>query len=192
LVAAVAQCLVASAQQKPASVGIGEQHLPKNIRPATRDVTTHEDFVARRSGSGPARPQRNGGVEKPAVPVTKSYDLLEHSTILKGQGTFTLVPQNAVIVIPDRHKERVAEGPQGRFQIWGEFLIANRGWLQTFEVTIDQARGRKPLEEQTLELLSKRENVIVATLTGNPISVNTPPAAAEDAAAGEDETAGTP
>lgn len=168
------------AQQKPPSVGIGERHLPKNIRPPSRDAATHEDFVARRDRSGPARPQRTGGEIRPPVPVTKSYDLMENSMILKGQGTFTLVPRNAVIVVPERLNERVGSEPQGRFQLWGEFLITNRAWLQTFEVTVDQARGRNPLGDDVFEALRKRDSLIVATFTGNPISVNTPPPVSDD------------
>lgn len=157
--------------QTPA-VGLGVDHLPKNLRPPSSNRITSEEFLAKRPANRADVPADEDG-PVPQGPIGKSYSLEDLSTFIRGEGTYAIVPRNAVIHLPKRHADRVLAAPEGRLQPWSEFINANRAWIQTHGVTLEEARGLKEFDEKTLEAFGKRDAVIVATLGGHPVSVNT-------------------
>jgi len=157
--------------QTPA-VGLGLDHLPKNLRPPSSNRITSEEFLAKRPSNRADVPADADG-PVPQGPTGKSYSLAELSTFIRGEGTYAIIPRNAVIHLPKRHADRVLAAPEGRLQPWSEFLNANRAWIQVHEITLEEARGLKEFDEKTLEAFGKRDAAIVATLGGHPVSVNT-------------------
>ena len=102
-----------------------------------------------------------------------SQDLMKSSEILCFAGAMTLVPKHAVLQIPKNLAVRLKQDPGAQLVTWSDFYPANRSWINTIEVTFEQAEGKVPLSAQTNDLMTKSGKVIVATYNGNPISVLT-------------------
>ena len=66
----------------------------------------------------------------------------------------------------------------GKPAAWPDFLVANRNWLATREVTLAQIRGEASFTAQDREAYAKAGRLVVATLRGNPVTVlvSPPPA----------------
>ncbi|WP_435893838.1 hypothetical protein [Oceaniferula spumae] len=84
------------------------------------------------------------------------------------------MPKNSILFLPDKLKTRVVEKPSGKFVLWPFFKLRNQQWIWTYEVTLDQAKGIKPLPKGTLEQFSKLNRVVVALYRGHPVSVIPP------------------
>jgi len=108
--------------------------------------------------------------KKPMVKV-KHTTLYKNSHILVYRDKHTIIPKNSIIVLPERLKSRVLSEPDGEFILWPEFKIANRDWIWTFEVSLDQAKGLAPLPEDRVKDLSKLNRVVVSLYKGNPVSI---------------------
>ena len=100
-----------------------------------------------------------------------SQDLWQSSEILCFGDAVTLVPKHAVIQIPKNLAARLKLGSGAQLVTWSNFYTANRSWITTVEVSVEQAEGKVPLSVQTKELMTKSGKVVVATYDGNPISV---------------------
>lgn len=100
--------------------------------------------------------------------------IIKQSEILHDGTHWTMVPKNAVLHVPAQMKPRVGTKPLGTLLSWSDFLIANRSWITTEEVSYDQACGKKPLPEGKVEFWKNQTSVIVATYQGGPISVKRP------------------
>ncbi len=100
--------------------------------------------------------------------------ILERSVILTGRGHWTFVPKGAVLSLPEQFANRVnlTEGV-GPYIPFAEFLRRNRQWVQTYSVTLDQARGSDPISEQVREGFKRNGRVVISVCRGGPIS--TPP-----------------
>jgi hypothetical protein len=145
---------------------------PRDGAPAMRDAATHDQLahglrlvqqedpmkgLAAASGADPAQQNR------PA-------DLLDRSDMITFNGLSTLVPKRAILSIPENLKERIAAGAGTQLVSWSEFLVANRAWITTEEVTYEQAAGAESLPEETTQRIGKCANLVVATYLGGPIS----------------------
>lgn len=150
----------------------------QDARPvAFRDAATNEsltDKYRQASLANPmkALPQTEG--EDPTV-VHRTGTLLENSEIVTFNGQTTLVPKNALVLVPEKLSGRINNHqPGAEIVSWLDFYSKNRGWISTVEVTFAQARGDEPVSPETLEALGKTGNLIVAVLKGGPISVMPP------------------
>lgn len=103
---------------------------------------------------------------KPRLP-----HVYNNAHILVSRDTHTVVPLRSIIYQPAKNQSRVVEIPSGKFRFWPDFLAKNRDWLLTFEVTLDQAKGEKPLPASKLEEFAKIHRTVIATYRQNPISV---------------------
>ena len=108
--------------------------------------------------------------KKPFVKV-KHTTLYKNSHILVHRGQHTIIPKKSILVLPELLKQRVAAKPDGKFVLWPEFKQANRDWIWTYEVSLDQAKGANPISENKIKDLSKLNRVVVALYHGNPVSV---------------------
>lgn len=116
---------------------------------------------------------------QPAAPNTKAptqkkrKGLLERSTILANNGNWTLLPKGAVIHTPDHLKDKIASGP-GQLKIlnWKPFLKKNHGWLHTYPISKEQAKGTKKITPAAIKAYKSIGKLVVATYNGNPVSVN--------------------
>ena len=102
---------------------------------------------------------------------SRPKSLLDTSTILNFGGSLTLVPKGAVLHVPKTLTDRVGKRDGAKIATWTDFQTANRGWLITQEVTLEQAKGNESLPEAVLQHLAKEINVVVATYQGRPISM---------------------
>jgi hypothetical protein len=144
------------------------------------DRITPEQMAALQGAPSPfdALKKQQQQAEKEAnVSRPDSQSLIKQSEILHDGTHWTMVPKGAVLHTPAQMSPRVGTKPLGTLLSWEDFLIANRGWIQTEEVTFDQAAGKAPLQEARQEFWKNQTKVIVAVHLGGPISVKvTPPA----------------
>ena len=150
--------------------------------PPMTDRITPEEIAARRKSSPLAAiPQPAPGQEH-RVLRPGGMSLIKQSDILNDGIHWTIVPKGAVLHTPATFAERVGAKPLGRLLTWDDFLRANRSWLFTEEVSLDQASGKTPFLPSRHEAWNTVGKVIVAVHFGGPISVRqeaaTPVAAA--------------
>ncbi|WAC20520.1 hypothetical protein OVA24_03895 [Luteolibacter sp. SL250] len=164
LLAILALPALASAQQRPGGGGMGEEVIPKN-RPAPASVVaTDAQLLAAQKA------QKFGGLA-PKGQKQETWDLDANSSFIKYDGAVTLVPKGAILFVPDRFKDAVVTGISGKFSLWNEFSTKYRGLVTPFEVTVEQASGAKPIEEERLAAARRSGLILVAVFNGNPISV---------------------
>ena len=101
----------------------------------------------------------------------KRLGIVESSTMLAYRGHWTLVPISSVIHTPSTHKDKIVTKPKGDLLTWESFLTKNSGWIHTHEVTIDQARGEKAINQKVIDAYKSMGKLIVATYKKGPISV---------------------
>ncbi|NJM37306.1 MAG: hypothetical protein HC845_05225 [Akkermansiaceae bacterium] len=86
-------------------------------------------------------------------------------------GKAIAIMSDSIIKFPEKFKDRTGQPPKGTSVISiREFLVQNRGWITSYEVTVAEAIGEKPLSESAVKMLEKSSNVVVATYNGNPIA----------------------
>ncbi|MCU0797509.1 MAG: hypothetical protein MUF31_16435 [Akkermansiaceae bacterium] len=139
-----------------------------------KEAPTSEELANRLRHSEQTDPMRNLQIvdEKDPSEAVRPADLVASSDILCHQGTATLVPKGALLAIPAHLKERTQFVAGARIVTWQEFFAANRDWLSTTEITLEQASGRQPLGDALVKTLGESRVIMVATLQQGPISVN--------------------
>ena len=138
-----------------------------------RDAATHEQLslVLRKADQvDPMKKLLPAKGEDPSM-QNRPKDLLSESDIISFRGIATLVPKRSVLQIPDGCKERMKFEPGSKIVSWAEFFAANRGWINTVEVSRVQAEGNKPLPEESVKTISVSRNLVVAVYQGGPISI---------------------
>ncbi len=98
-------------------------------------------------------------------------NLLDRSDFITANGLVTLVPKRAIIHIPEAYKGNLNSSAEAKLVSWSDFLVANRAWIETYEVTRHQAEGKNKIEAEQWESFSESKKMVVATLLGGPISV---------------------
>ena len=138
-----------------------------------RDVTTHEELVAKLRQAQQNDPMKNKPAPKGDEPtaVYQPKDFLSESDSISFLGLATFVPKRAILQIPKNYQNRIAMQPGAKIVGWADFYVANRGWITTVEVSRAQAEGNVALPDETQKHLSESGNLVVATLMGGPISV---------------------
>lgn len=99
-----------------------------------------------------------------------NQSILNDSIKLHDGNIWTIVPNGAVVYIPEKLKSRITTEPTGRLTGWREFLAANYSWLSAHEMDFEQAAGKKVLPEGTPANWAKQDKIIVAVHQGGPIS----------------------
>lgn len=102
---------------------------------------------------------------------SKLAHVYQKAHILVSRGTHTVIPLRSIIYQPAVNESKVTEVPAGKFRFWPDFLPKNRDWLLTFEVTLDQAKGKEPIPDNKFNEFAKINRTVVATYRGSPISV---------------------
>ena len=113
------------------------------------------------------------------VPRADSQSIISQSEILHDGEHWTLVPNGAVLHIPEQHAAKIGKRPVGILLQWSEFLAKNPAWIRTHETSFDQASGEKEFPVTETAHWSKQDRVVIAVHQGGPISVarqpRTPP-----------------
>lgn len=136
---------------------------------------TREELIARRDASKErnVRLQAEDAAESQAHPSQSS--ILDRSVILADGRNWTFVPKGAVFCIPEIHEKRVnlIEG-KGKYVPFASFAAKNRGWLSTYNVSLEQARGNSPINEEARKALMESGRVVISVCKGGPISTRPP------------------
>lgn len=111
----------------------------------------------------------NEGEAKVARPVNQS--IIKESTILHDGKNWTLVPNGAMVFIPDAMRSRVNSKPVGTLLPWNDFLAKNRNWITTNEVSFDQAAGNEEIPAERAAFWVKQDKIVIAVHQNGPISV---------------------
>lgn len=106
--------------------------------------------------------------KRPRISNTDPYS---SSVILKSGKYHTLIPKNGILHLPERHKNRIGNDSSGSYLPLHKFIAKNYAWLGTFEVSLDTARGRKPLTEAQLKRIREQGKIIVAVHKKNLVNV---------------------
>jgi hypothetical protein len=144
--------------------------------PMASKQLTEEEFTAKRDNLSKLRAESVPKVEAPVIPPppAEPENLLESSTVISFGGNLTLVPKGAVLFTPENFAGRLVLEPDAKILGWNEFLLLNRGWITTTEITMAQAEGVELLPAANTEKLKKGGNLVVAVFSGNPISMLPP------------------
>lgn len=153
-----------------------------------RDIASHDQLSHQLRLSEQQDPMKNLKVVEAEDPSKAAMpeDLLATSEVLTFNGISTLVPKGAVLAVPANLKSRIGFQPGARVVPWNEFFAVNRGWINTAEVSFEQAAGRAELPEALRQQVEEGHRIIIATMRQGPITVNPYQPPAEDAA---DQTA---
>lgn len=106
---------------------------------------------------------------KVARPVNQS--IVKESTILHDGRNWTMVPNGAVVHLPESMKSHVNVKPVGTLLPWNDFLAKNQSWITTNEVSFDQAAGNEELPAERALFWAKQDKIVVAVHQHGPISV---------------------
>jgi hypothetical protein len=143
---------------------------------ATKQLT-EEELVANRDELSRQRAESAAKVVAPPIippAPAEPEDLIKSSTIISFGGNLTLVPRGAVLYTPENFAARLIPEPDAKVLGWNEFLLLNRGWITTTEITMAQAEGVDLLPAANAEKMKKGGNLVVAVFEGNPISMLPP------------------
>ena len=110
--------------------------------------------------------QGEATVKRPA-----EQSIIKESMILHDGINWTLVPKGAVVFIPTPMKGRVDVKPVGTLLSWADFLVKNRSWITTTDISFDQAAGNQPLPAERATFWAKQDKIVVAVHQSGPISV---------------------
>jgi len=146
------------------AAGFGIQYLPSKILAPGTDSTSDEALKALRQKT------KFGGLQK-VGDERKTYDLASHSSFIQIDDSYTLVPKGAVLFVPPKMATVIVTEPHGTFVPWTEMQALNRGSLANFEVTLDQASGKTPIDPAKLEFAKRAGNLLVAVILGGAVSV---------------------
>lgn len=114
--------------------------------------------------------ERESKVGRPA-----GQSILAESIILSDGSNWTIVPQGAVVHVPEKLKSRINATPSGGLLSWADFLTRNRGWVTTCEVSIAQASAKESLPAERIEFWAKQDKVVVTVHQRGPISFRSAP-----------------
>jgi hypothetical protein len=107
----------------------------------------------------------------PVPRQAKGYGIAELSVFIRHGDNHAILPKGSVIFRPDALATRVSNKAAGKPVAWNEFMVANRNWISTHEVTLAQVRGEAPLSEVDRRAFATAGRIVIATLRGNPVTV---------------------
>lgn len=114
-------------------------------------------------------------LEKPRAPqkVLRPHQtsVVKESTVLHDGTFWTLIPEGAVIHLPEPLCDRVNARPVGRIMPWNEFLARNKSWVRTREVSFDLAAGNEKLDPAVLSEWKTGDKLVIAVHQNGPIRV---------------------
>jgi hypothetical protein len=114
--------------------------------------------------------QRPVAAGAPMVRAEKP-SLVKQSTILHDGRSWTLVPNGAVVYLPQSLGNRVNAKPVGTLLSWSDFFVKNRAWITTNDVSFNQAAGKEAIPPARVAFWAQQDKVVVAIHQGGPISV---------------------
>jgi len=93
------------------------------------------------------------------------------STILHDGTNWTLVPNGALVNLPDSMKNRVNLKPVGNLLTWDEFQKKNSAWIAASEVGFDLAVGNAEMSADSTKAWAKTDKIVVTVHHNEPTVV---------------------
>jgi hypothetical protein len=147
-------------------LGIGVGQSEERATPLTR-----AELVKRRAASQ-ERKTKLVSEESPERSMHPSQSsILDRSTVISDGRHWTIVPKGAVMYLPGKYKNRLDSNQQGRYLDFPEFLGMNRGWIETRNVTLQQARGQVAVSDEVRDSFKKVERLVISVFRKGPISM---------------------
>ncbi|QQL44526.1 hypothetical protein [Sulfuriroseicoccus oceanibius] len=140
--------------------------LPKDLKAPSANRVTREEMNAKRKKID--RERNYMIVPNKSVPMNPS--IYDNSTIIAYDGKHTILPEGAVMFVPEVLSDRVVNEPVGQFVLWPEFLRQNFGWLRTIDLSVEEATGKEHLKEPLLEAIVADQRISVSVYQRHPIS----------------------
>lgn len=125
----------------------------------------------RTSNEQAAAKQRKVTTAATAASAAPAQTFEEASEFLAFRGQCTFVPKGAILYVPPQSRSCIATSLTGNLLLWGDFLPRNTAWLSTFEVSLEEASGAKPINPERLKAAQRNNRILVAAIRGNPTSV---------------------
>lgn len=113
-------------------------------------------------------------MEKPTTstpPIVRPEEsaLVKESTILHDGSNWTMVPNGAVIHLPESQRGHINARPVGNLMSWRDFLAKNSSWLSTRDISFDQAAGNEKISPTQLADWREGEKIVIAVHQKGPI-----------------------
>lgn len=137
---------------------------------------SREELIARRDAANEQVTRLQPKEQEGGAPLHPSQSsILDRSLLLRSGRHWTFVPKGAILCVPENYQDRVgvAEG-EGKYIPFADFAFKNRGWLSTYSVTLEQARGNDPISEDVRKALNESGRVVVSVCKGGAISTRLP------------------
>lgn len=131
--------------------------------------------LAKLQKSSPMATLQQPAKDAPTAARPGEQSIIKQSSILHDGTNWTLVPKGAVIFIPAPMKGRVDVKPVGTLLSWADFLVQNRSWITTTDISFDQAAGNEPMPAERAAFLAKQDKIVIAVHQNGPISVRIAP-----------------
>lgn len=93
------------------------------------------------------------------------------STILHDGKNWTLVPNGALVNLPDSMKCRVNLKPVGTLLTWSEFQKKNSNWIDASEVGFDLAVGNAEMPIDSAKAWAQNDKIVVTVHQNEPAVV---------------------
>lgn len=136
---------------------------------ASRQLTEKE-LLALRNSSKARQIELQASTPKENKSHPSKSGILDRSTVIVSGGNWTIVPKGALLYVPQRYQNCFDVEGTGTFLDFKEFFLKNRSWLVTHSVTLEQARGKSALSEQTIKGFVTSGRAVVSVFRGGPIS----------------------
>jgi hypothetical protein len=133
------------------------------------------EALAKLQKSSPMTSLQQPAKDEAAVIRPGEQSIVKQSSILHDGTNWTLVPRGAVIFVPAAQKARVDVKPVGNLLAWADFLVKNRAWITTTDISFDQAAGNEPMPAERGAFWARQDKVVVAVHQNGPISVRISP-----------------
>ena len=143
--------------------GMGIEFLPKNLPAPSGKATTDDELRARL-----AKEKFAGTQEAGFRPDHHSPEKFSNFLLLEGKTC--ILPINSVLHIPENIEASLETSIVGQAITPSELLSSQRSKVGTLEVTIDEAVGKKAIDPGKITKVLESKSIIIATLSGSPIS----------------------
>ena len=159
--------IVLSAPTLFAQSGLGPDNLPAIRKQASTDRPTSPELnrITAKVKQGFA------GAQKTRAPqIAAKQDIYAASIILQHGDTHTVIPPLSIIHTPPHLEKHITRTPHGKYMPWPEFYTANRRWIFTHHITINQAEGKAPIKDEVKKQFTRINRIVVTLFQNYPVS----------------------
>ena len=132
-------------------------------------VRVTSETIARLRQNDPMIRMEKPSTSTPPIVRPEETSLVKESTILHDGSNWTMVPNGAVIHLPESQRGHINARPVGNLMSWRDFLAKNSAWLSTRDISFDQAAGNEKVSSSQLAEWREGEKIVIAVHQKGPI-----------------------